>query len=292
MEVLGYLLAQSFHVTMSQVVKTTDDRGGPTDRTLTAGWYRTFLCGAGTAVETDPTEFLGAIQAALGATKWSVNLRPDGHVQLTYTGTGTGTLNLSTSTMLRALLGFDTNVGPLASNSVAVGAYLPTHCVFSAVCDPDTGWTDGVGRFAGAEMPDGTVYGFDDGRLVVRRNLGFRLLPKDWTARAGIVAAETGTAPGTPAFGPTTRRLSPAIGEPAQAPPWGAIETLATATGRQCGFTEDLQRVVAGSLSTFDVVYLTVDTRTSGGRLTLSIERYDPRRDLALSLLWNAVGTR
>ena len=48
-ESLGYLLAQSFRLTASQVMATTDDRGGPTNRTLAAGWYRVLLANGASA---------------------------------------------------------------------------------------------------------------------------------------------------------------------------------------------------------------------------------------------------
>ena len=69
-ESLGYLLAQSYRITSTQTITTTDDRGGPTNRTVAAGWYRTRLAnGAGTA-HNDPAEFLAAVTAALGSLNW------------------------------------------------------------------------------------------------------------------------------------------------------------------------------------------------------------------------------
>ena len=118
-----------------------------------------------------------------------------------------------------------------APNTSATATYLPSHCVLAIACDPDTGWIDGPGRFAGAALPDGTVYGWHDGRATMKRTAAFRLLPRDWTARTAL------SAQGTPAYPVNTRWLSPSTSEPYQALPWSALDMLATAAGMQCGVT-------------------------------------------------------
>jgi hypothetical protein len=290
MEVLDFMLASTVRLASASTLATDDDRGGPTNRTLAAGWYRTFLApSGGTGTETDPAELLLAVETALDPTRWTVRLAPSGLVRITYLGSGTGSLAIGTADLAN-LLGHTGGTITLASGAYHDGEYLPTHCVFAIACDPDTGWVDTPGRFAGSEFPDGTVYGWHDGLAQMKRSLTFRLLPRDQAVRAALLTAGSGST-GTPAFGPTSRRRSPIVGEPGQAPPWGAMETLATAAARQCGAAiGTLQSLIAGTSTAFDVCYLAPECFTQGGRLRLSIERHDARRDLALDLVWTSEG--
>ena len=283
-ESLGYLLAQSFRLTSSQVMATTDDRGGPTNRTLATGWYRVLLANGAGASHADPLELLGAVEAALDASKWLVTMAASGKVQLTYVGAGTGTITWAGAATLLALLGFTGTVGPLATAATATATYQPTHAVFAAVCDPDTGWTDLPARFAGAALVDGTVYGWHDGRASMKRMATLKLLPKD----AAFVTSLPSSA--TPAFPAVSRRLSPSTGEPAQAPPWSALDTLATAYGLECGVVwGDLQEVIARSVTAYEKVYMAPE-QAAAGRVALSIPGYDARRDVSLELLFAGAG--
>ena len=130
---------------------------------------------------------------------------------------------------------------------------------------------------AASRLPNGRVYGWTDGLAPLTRALDLRLLPKDWTTRASMATASS--FPGTPALGATTRRTNPGSGEPGQAPPWGAAETIATAAGVSCGFTDQLEAMIAGSVTTFDHVYLTRAALESA-EMTLSVPGYDARRDV------------
>lgn len=283
-ESLGYLLAQSFQLASSQPMSTTDDRGGPTTRTLAAGWFRVLLANGAGNSHADPAELLAAVEGALDATKWTVALTSSGRVRLTYLGSGTGSVSFSGATTLRSLLGFTGNVGPLATNASATATYSPTHCVFAAAMDPDSGWVDQAARFAGAQMPDGTVYGWHDGRVQLRRSAAFKLLPKDAT-----FATSTGS-PATPCFPAASRWLSPATDEPAQAPPWGALDTLATAYSIECGITwGELQEIIAGTATAYEKVYLTPEM-AQAPRVALSIPGYDARRDVAIELSYAGAG--
>lgn len=284
-EELGYMVAQSFNLSSSQTMATTDDRGGPTNRVLAAGWHRTLLAsGAGTA-HSDPSELLAAVEAALDATKWLVTISLGGFVQLTYVGSGNGSVDMSGCTTLRALLGFTGSTGTLASGATATATYQPSHCVFAAACDPDTGWIDQPARFAGATLPDGSVYGWHDGRVAYRRTATLRLLPRDYTARTALGSS------GTPVFPATSRWLSPSAGEPAQALPWAALDTLATAYGVECGVVwGTLQGVIAGSVAVYDRVYLAAEM-AAASRVSLSIPGYDARRDVGFDLTFAGAGT-
>lgn len=283
-ESLGYLLAQSFRVTSSQPMSTTDDRGGPTSRTLAAGWYRVLLANGMGNNHADPAELLAAVESALGASKWSVTMGADGRARFTYLGSSTGSISFGGATTLKAILGLAGDIGPLATNATATATYAPTHCVFAAAMDPDSGWIDQAARFAGAQMPDGTVYGWHDGRAALRRTATFRLLPKD----AAFASALASTA--TPAFPAASRWLSPSTDEPAQAPPWSALDTLATAYTVECGVTwGDLQGVIGGTVAAYERVYLAPEM-AQAPRIALSLPNYDARRDVAVEVSFAGAG--
>lgn len=283
-ESLGYLLAQSFRVASSQPMSTTDDRGSAQTRTLAAGWFRVLLAAGAGNSHADPAELLAAVESALGATKWAVALTSAGRVRFTYLGSSTGSISFAGASTLKAILGLTGDVGPLATNASATAAYAPTHCVFAMAMDPDSGWIDQAARFAGAQMPDGTVYGWHDGRAAIRRTATFRLLPKD-----AAFATSTGS-PATPCFPATSRWLSPSTDEPAQAPPWAALDTLATAYAVECGVTwGDLQGVIGGTVTAYEKVYLTPEM-AQAPRITLSLPNYDARRDVAVEVSFAGAG--
>ena len=287
-ESLGYMLAQSFRIASTQTITTTDDRGGPTNRTIASGWYRTKLAsslGGGTA-HTDPAEFLATVTAALGSLYWLITLAPaTGKVQFTYLGATSGSINLSGSTMVRALLGMTGNVPSTATGTTYTAPYQPTHCVFAAFMDPDTGWRDQAQRYAASAMPDGTVYGWHDGRVTLRRQASFKLHPKD----AAFVTSLSSTS--TPAFPAASRLLAPSTNEPGQTPPWSLLDAVVTAHTLECGMVwGDLQGVLSGSVTAFDKVYLTPEM-AGEGRIALSIPGYDARRDVAFDFSYAGAGT-
>lgn len=151
--------------------------------------------------------------------------------------------------------------------------------------DPDSGWIDQAQRFAASAMPDGTVYGWHDGRATMRRQATFKLLPKD----SGFVTSLGSTS--TPAFPVASRWLSPSTGEPGQAPPWSAHDTLVTAHTLECGMVwGTLQAVIAGTSTSFEKVYLTPEMAAQG-RIALSIPGYDARRDVSVELTYAGAGS-
>jgi len=284
-ERLGYLFAQPFELTAAATLVTTDDRGGPTARTLAAAWYRVFLApSTGTGAENDPAELLLAVETALDPTRWRVRLTAEGLVRITYLGTGSGSLAIGTSDLAN-VLGHTGGVITLASNTSHDGEYPPTHCLFAHVCEPDSGWIDQPGRFAGAALPDGTVYGWHDGRNVLKRSASFAALPKTWALRTSLGAS------GTPAYPVASRVASPSTGEPGQAPPWSALDTQATAASLQCAVTwGDFEALVAGSVTEYDLVYFTPEHFTAGQRVSLWRQGYDARRTYAFEVLYAGVG--
>ena len=280
-EQLNYLLAQPIQLTTSADMAVTDSLGART-ASVAAAWYRVRLArGSGTGTEDDPAELLAAVETALGAARWDVTLTAEGRVRLTYLGSGTGQI-VWTSTPLRNLLGFAPGtVGPLAPKATATGAYHPTHCVFAVSAD-DEGWQAGPGQTAVEQLPDGSCYGWQDGQNTFRRRITFTLLPRDEASRVALDSAL-----GTQALPIAARRTSAAAGEPGQDPPWSVHDTLATAVGKACGWTDRLPEVIAGTVTTFDRVYLGPESFAATSRL--SVAGYDPRRDVGpVELSWAA----
>lgn len=286
-ETLCYMLAQPYQLPASQTITKSDADGAGVVVAITAQWYRTRLAasgGAGTAA--DPAELIATVDTLLGAL-WSAAMGTDGRITLTYTGTGagTGTGDLTITATLRALLGYSTASppAPLAAGETWTATYQPTHCVFAAAAE-DEGWQVVQGRTAAQEMPDGTTYGWQDRRTRMLRRMTLTLLPRDYATRATIGSTSTPAIP-EPAY-----RLDPGASAPAQVPPWSVPQTIATAVGARCGWTDDLQGVLDTSVTSFDVVYLTPESHSAA--TTLSVAGYDPRRSVGpLVLSLAATGT-
>lgn len=280
MEINHYLLAQNYNIASALTI-TKDDQDGITAVTTSTGYFRTKLASTtGVGTEDNPYELIYNVQSALGA-KWVVSMISSGKIRIQYVGTGTGEL-IWTSVQIRALLGFDIGVGPLATNAFQDGAYLPTHCIFSPSSD-DQGWQQAPGKSAVVRMPDGTTYGWQDGYSILKRNITFTFLPRDEDARTLVGAS------GTQVIPTTLYRINPAQSEPYQEPPWSTTQTVATAAGKRCAFTDRLPEIIAGTHSVYDVVYL--DTETFKGASVLSRDGYDPRRNSNLfALSWVTEG--
>lgn len=293
MEQPSYLLAQPFQLAAPETWDVVDDTSS---RTITVPGgashaYRILLGSTSVHTPATPGDLLHVLEQLLGSL-WTVRLGADGRVAIAYSGASPGSLTPPGGSAVAQLLGghdFGTTWAPDESRPAPS---LPTHCIFAGVCDPDTGWRLAAGRFAGSVMPDGTVYGWSD-RLASRtRAVTLRWLPKDALARESILVGEAGTAPGTPAYGPLDRWLDAWSAEPAQPPPWGAMETVATCGAQALGWTDDLQRLVAGTAVAFDVVYLT-PTSLKEARAVLSVEHFDARRDVTgLELSYAGEGSR
>lgn len=280
-ETAKYLLAQPYTLT-AQTIVADDDVGSPRNVSVAAGVYRAILAdGAGTGTAATPYETLSRIRADLGIATWDLSLLASGLVRVTYLGTGTGTLTLPN--VIRDILGLaSTTVGPLATNASVDGVTLPTHCVF-ALAAQDAGWQTVPGRVAVQSMPDGTAYGWQDGRATRTREVTLTMLPRDAAARSALSMC------GTPALAESTYALDAALDEPAQYA-WSVAQCLATAAGLECGWTDDLQGVIAGTVTSFDAVYLTGESFAA--RTVLSIEGYDQRRSVGpLTLSWTGSGT-
>lgn len=278
MESLCYLLAQPYTLT-AQTLVVNDAVGSPRNVVLPAGVYRTLLAAStGTGTDADPYELLQTLRAQLGLASWDVTMGTDGRVTLEYLDTGTGAITFTAT--VNALLG---NTGSAATGSLATGGTWtadrqPTHCVYAAAAEDD-GWQAVQGRTAAQEMPDGTTYGWQDRRTRYTRRLSLSLLPRDDAARTAIGSISTTALP------QSTYRLDPGAGAPGQSPPWSVAQTLATSVGARCGWTDDLQAVIAGTATTCDVVALSPDSHSA--QTTLSVAGYDPRRTVGpITLSW------
>ena len=282
-ETLCYMLAQPYTLT-AQTLVVNDSVGSPRNVILPAGVYRTLLAAsAGTGTAADPYELIRTLRTQLGIATWDAKMLVDGRVRLTYLGTGTGSITLTAT--VNALLGNtgSASLGPLAPKGTFTADRQPTHCVFAAAAEDD-GWQTVQGRTAAQEMPDGTTYGWQDRRTRLTRRLSLSLLPKDDATRSTIGSTST------PALAEPTYRLDPGASAPAQAPPWSVGQTLATAVGARCGWTDDLQGVIAGTTTTCDVVALSPDSHSAAS--TLSVPGYDPRRTVGpIGLSWLATLT-
>jgi len=282
-ETLCYMLAQQYTLT-AQTLVVNDAVGSPRNVVLPAGLYRTLLASStGTGIEADPYELIGTLRGQLGSASWDVEMLTDGRVRITYLDTGTGEITFTAT--VNALLG---NTGSATTGALATAATWtadrqPTHCVFAAAAE-DEGWQTVQGRTAAQEMPDGTTYGWQDRRTRLTRRLSLSLLPRDDAARTTIGSTST------PALAEPTYRLDPGASAPAQAPPWSVGQTLATAVGSRCGWTDDLQAVLAGTATTCDVVALSPDSHSAA--TTLSVPGYDPRRTVGpIGLSWLGTAT-
>lgn len=293
-EVIDYMVSQAVQLTGSHDVAVTDATGSFNASLGGGAWYRFFAAktagGAGT--ETNPYELLHRFRALLGIALWDVTLRPNGRVRLSYSGAGLATI-VWTSTTVRNLLGFAANLN--VGSGLSVDApNLPTHVVYASAAN-DSGWTVRAGRFSGARMPHGRVYGWGDNLQTLTRSLDLRLLPKDDATRAALIALDATDVPGTPAYGLTSRRTNPGAAEPGQAHPWGASELVATGGGRSLGcILGTLQTAIATPAgAAYEVAFLTPECVNGGASVKLSVEGYDPRRDLAgLELSYVAEETR
>lgn len=294
MEQNDSLIAQAYTVPTGYTADVTDNAASHTV-TLTAGVYRTFAAkgASGAGTEINPWELLYKFRVLLDVAQWNITLLASGRIRITYLAAAAGG-EIVWASGLGNLFGFTSDVGPLATNAYQDSDALPTHCVFFAACD-DSGWTRTPGRFSGARMPNGIVYGWADKLQGLTRRLTLKLLPKDDTTRAALIVSDPTSSPPTPCFGVTSRVTSPATGEPGQVPPWGAIETFATAGARSLGvMLGTLQTAIATPASApFDHCYLTPETVTGGAEVRLSVELYDPRRDIAsVDLAFYAAETR
>ena len=289
-EVLEYGYAQTFSLSGTQNVSVSDSAGTNTRNLNTnsaTNYYRIFLAAtAGGAVTVgNPTDLLYTVTQNLNSARWLVELLSTGFVRIKYLGTGTGTITWTTTTV-RNLLGFDTTVGPLATNATQTAAYLPTHLILAIAQWPDTDWIQTPQRITGTQLPDGTVSAWGDGRTGRKRSCEIACAPRDWTTRTSEDAA------GTPRDGPSSRYLTPSTSEPGQAPPWGIFDQMGNQIAQRWGYADGtMQSLIAGSTSAFDVVSIPPDSlKQDRGRMTAA--GLATRWNVGVEMVWVADGSR
>lgn len=293
-EVLAYLFAQSYILTGAHNVSVTDSAGTNT-RNLNVDtgthYYRTFLAAqtAGVGTEAAPSDLLYTVETQLNAARWSVRLRSNGLVRITYLGAGTGTITWS-STTIRKLLGFSGTVGPLATNAYTEGDYLPTHCIFAIAFNQDSGFRRIAPKVAGVELPTGVASVWSDRTQGYSREGTIILAPRDWSSRTTLDAAGTPMMPVN-----TSLWLQPASAsngpDPAQTPPWSISDQLGVQLSQRwgCAFG-DLQTLIAGTTTAFDVCSVRPGFLKQSDRIRPSVNGYNERWSADLELRWITVG--
>ena len=220
-------------------------------------WFKIFLAPTTDATASDALtedtakDLLRHINAkindGLASTCWEFSLLSNTLVQIKYVGTGLGSITWG-STTLRSLLGYNTNVSPpLSTNSVAWGAFPPTHCWFSSGRSRDTGWIEAAEQTAGARLPSGKVYGWNAPNQGFLRRLTTEYHPYDHTVK---VSAEIDSL-STPMFPDKTRwaSLSTAVDV---APPWSVVEDLKSKFRRLSVTIGNFQTLIAGTSTLYD----------------------------------------
>lgn len=250
-----FFLAQAYQLPATGQTAVVVDQGGTNTRTFnsTAAWFRTYLAkSTGTGTEADPYELIARVEGILNTSGayWDLRMDDDGRVSIWYNGTGTGTITWGGSCHVGKLLGYAGNVGPLSTGGGVV-SYLPSHCIAGTAFVNDTGWTPGPGRFSGAALPTGQVYGWGDSTPVLTRRGTLTFHPKTWSVVTSYPDVAT-----TPMFAATSRWTAPNTSEPGQAPPWSVTDSLVTGRSRSLGVAwANFQDVIDGTATTFDRCY-------------------------------------
>lgn len=263
-------ICQVLTLTTKYDLTVTDSAG--VGRTVTLGtnltptYWRTFLASSATPTTpsttiTSPKSLIAHLQAqlnaAIGSTKWLVTMSATGSVQIQWTGaTNPATITWDAGNVIRNALGFTAGVS-LAPNATATATYHPTHTIYSVSRRDDTGWIIVPQRRAVAELPNGTVFGWQDGTQRRRRSFTLGFHPYDWSTRSAAGAN------GTPLWGDSSRETSPSI-TAGVVPPWSLSDFFATCLGYRCGAAlGTYQTVLTGATTTCDAVYVGADTLTA-----------------------------
>jgi hypothetical protein len=241
--------------------------------------------------EDAPFELLAKYQAALrnGGTKWTVTLTTEGLVRTTYSGTttngqvqwGTGA---TTGQPIKNVLGYTANLGPLTPGASATASYQPLFCLFNCARPRDTEWDPMPAGVAASKTGLGRVVAFDSGVECYSRAMDFAWHPATDAFR--IAQGALGTIIRQP-FTSTRRRQPSSVVGTTLTPPWTVHEFLALARGRRlAAVINQFQEYVAGSVSSWNAVYLDPETWTAKNTTTPSIpgvDQFYDRRGVVLS---------
>lgn len=260
------VIQQPFSWSTSYDLTVTDDQG--IGRTVTLGtlstttWWRTFLASAASpsTPSTDqaaPKRLLDHIAARLnagGPDIWVLNVNTDGLVVFNYSGVVRAGTIVFPSDDVRAPLGHVANVA-CAMGGTSTAPYLPAHSVQFLNLTATDGWTRTPGFVAAARRPGGTVYGWSDRRTGRRKVFATQFIPFDWTKRTTLGAAASPMWPND-----TTRYTQPSSAAGVSLP-WSVHDFLSTCLGQRCGaLLGTFQRVLTGSVTTYDVISVDPDT--------------------------------
>lgn len=246
--------------------------GGPASTiALTSGsskWCRMLLARAyPTAAGTlaDPYEILAWINARIAALviSASYSLGTDGFVRLTNNEASAVTITTTPSSwVLDNLLGVY-GMGAVPAGTTAKATRQPGWCVFTVSRDNDSDWQSQTPNLASADLADGTVVGYTDGRALLSRTMDWTFLPRDFDVQT--TAADSST-PALPRDTPAERAwlTTPALDVTAQAIPWTAHQHVVASVGKPMGFVlGTLQDAIAGGSGggkVYRVGYLQTDT--------------------------------
>lgn len=264
-EVITAAIDQAWRATASASIAVVDSVGGTRTESIgTSGKYYRQVLVKSTAdgSATNPYSYLFTVGAALGSA-WELGPVTSGGVgtgfwYIKYLGTGTGTITWDgsggTSTVPRNLLGFSTNVS-LATNATLVATYHPAGFVYTIGRRNCKDYERRKPMAAYATTPDGRVYGWRDSSRQVCLAWDAIGHPRDWATRNSLPAACTPLYPTDPA-----RILTPPSSVAAASPPWSVLDFWDTCAGFDLAYVRDFQAVLAGSVSTFDVLHLAEET--------------------------------
>ena len=222
---------------------------------LSSHWYRVFLAPHAIAdgTETKPYDLLRSVEASLGSSRWSVTLRPTGHVRITYLSTGSASIAWLVD-RVRDLLGFDSDLTFATTGAYADAVYQPCGVIYMRSREKDTGWVARAAGWSHSISGDGRVSGRTDRYRTLTRTFVSRVHP---LVRAD---AETLGSYATPLYATQPARMLQPTGPVDAGPDWSVDELLATSLGRRCGFAlGTLQDLVSGARSDYEAGYVLGD---------------------------------
>jgi hypothetical protein len=266
-ETITTVLAQPFELSGNYLVTVYDQvaPGGTLANIIAsadAGTFRTWLApSGGTGSAASPRSLTARVRANLGSPLWNVT---------------------ATGRIIANLLGFTSDVGPLATGTTQTGDYQPTHCAFLYGRTNSTGWQGVPGPMAYAEMPRGEVYGDELGVGRMRTTFDAMGLPTDAAARTALGSVCTQMFPAESRW--IEPSATPAV---ALTPGWSLHEFVRTAGGKRLGVALGTwPQIVAGTTTAYHAANFTAEclAAASAQRLTESGNRL--RTDWSGLSLW------
>lgn len=243
-------------------------------------WYRMALArSSATGAVTNPKSFYSVFGSAMGG-GISVSVSTTGYTTITWTGGGTATLNWTgtNATILRDLLGYTGNLS-IANNATATSTYPTAYRMLITGRVNDTHWQAEPIGAAYAEGEDSVVSGVSSGTFLQRRRMAFKHHPIDPSAQSTLGFYATPTRPNLTGAN-VSQLLTPTTLPPTASPlmPWTVLQQFHVSRAMLLGASfGDFQRLLTGSVLTFDEVYLDKDTCEKGPFLNLT----DPKWGMA-----------